>query len=118
MAKATVRIPLDVPPELREEFIVKVKRIDHTLGLNTALRFLMTVVCGMGDEAFTDYIEMGKQYEQQIERGEYKSYRDLYPEYPRDEQKIIACLQDSVKDIEKHLKDIKEFLREVQKEKR
>jgi len=123
MAKATVRIPLDVPPELREYFLGRVKRVDHTLGLNPALRFLMTSICEVPDNTFSEFLEIGKMYERQIEQGELDSYRDLYseppesPQPPREREEIIFVLRESVKELEKQLNDTKDFLSTLQEEK-
>lgn len=77
MAKAIVRIPLDVAPALREQVVRQIHEVDHTMGLNTALRLLLTAICTWSEDRLWEELGWGRVLVQALVKGKAKDYADF-----------------------------------------
>ncbi|MBN1835769.1 MAG: hypothetical protein JW820_07955 [Spirochaetales bacterium] len=117
-----VRIPLDVPEEIKQQFLEKLKSIDHTMGLNTALRFIM-IDAIVHDPHFLSFtLNRGKRFEAALAAGlSVQEIKARFIENPKSEfieqrQKVLDQLPEEMvkmkREIDARIRKLETELRE------
>ncbi len=132
MDNKKVRIPLELPEELKNSFIKKLESIYPKMGLNPALRLIIHVLLNISADSLKTLLEKGVFLETKYERAESpQEYLDIFVgdddslteivlQTGDTEKKEIKDKGDSAKSLtydqlQKQISDLSERLKKIEK---